>query len=103
MFNILYMCVCLNHFVKRFFYYYLFLFFLTADISIMLEGIRDQLIVTIQKTFQYTQLQAEKLFIELMLCVKKKELVCINILIHIFYATLVPYSFIIIIISSSSH
>lgn len=42
----------------------------------MMEGIHDQLILTIQKTFQYTQVQAEKLFIELMLCVKKKDLVC---------------------------
>lgn len=41
----------------------------------MMEGIHDQLILTIQKTFQYTQVQAEKLFIELMLCVKKKDLV----------------------------
>nr|QHX41567.1 transient receptor potential cation channel subfamily M member 3-like [Octopus vulgaris] len=49
----------------------------TSDDGIMLEGIRDQLIVTIQKTFQYTQMQAEKLFIELMLCVKKKELITV--------------------------
>ena len=41
----------------------------------MPESLRDQLILTIQKTFQYSQEQAEKLFIELMLCVKKKELV----------------------------
>ena len=41
----------------------------------MPEQLQDQLILTIQKTFQYSQEQAEKLFIELMLCVKKKELV----------------------------
>ena len=41
----------------------------------MPESLRDQLILTIQKTFLYNQEQAEKLFIELMLCVKKKELV----------------------------
>ena len=41
----------------------------------MAEPLRDQLIMTIERTFQYTQDQAEKLFIELMLCVKKKELV----------------------------
>ena len=41
----------------------------------MAEPLRDQLILTIERTFQYTQDQAEKLFIELMLCVKKKELV----------------------------
>ncbi|GAB1601203.1 transient receptor potential cation channel subfamily M member 3 isoform X4 [Argonauta hians] len=49
----------------------------TSDDGVMVDGIRDQLIVTIQKTFQYTQLQAEKLFIELMLCVKKKELITV--------------------------
>ena len=41
----------------------------------MVESLRDQLILTIQKTFQYSQEQAEKLFLELMLCVKKRELV----------------------------
>lgn len=45
----------------------------TSDDGDMMEGIHDQLILTIQKTFQYTQVQAEKLFIELMLCVKKKR------------------------------
>lgn len=43
----------------------------------MVESLRDQLILTIQKTFQYSQEQAEKLFLELMLCVKKRELVSI--------------------------
>ena len=41
----------------------------------MPESLRDQLILTVEKTFQYSHEQAEKLFIELMLCVKKKELV----------------------------
>ena len=41
----------------------------------MPETLRDQLILTIEKTFQYSREQSEKLFIELMLCVKKKELV----------------------------
>jgi hypothetical protein len=41
----------------------------------MPESLRDQLIMTIEKIFQYSKEQAEKLFIELMLCVKKKELV----------------------------
>lgn len=49
----------------------------TSDDGDMVEGIHDQLILTIQKTFQYTQVQAEKLFIELMLCVKKKELITV--------------------------
>ena len=43
--------------------------------STMPESLRDQLIMTIQKIFQYTVEQAEKLFIELMLCVKKKDMV----------------------------
>jgi hypothetical protein len=41
----------------------------------MPESLRDQLIATIEKTFQYSHQQAESVFIELMLCVKKKELV----------------------------
>ena len=41
----------------------------------MPEQLRDQLILTIEKTFQYSREQAEKVFIELMLCVKKRELV----------------------------
>ena len=43
----------------------------------MPETLRDQLIQTIEKTFQYNREQAEKLFIELMLCVKKKELITV--------------------------
>ncbi|XP_048733275.2 transient receptor potential cation channel subfamily M member 1-like isoform X2 [Ostrea edulis] len=43
----------------------------------MVESLRDQLILTIQKTFQYSQEQAEKLFLELMLCVKKRELITV--------------------------
>jgi len=43
--------------------------------STMQEMLRDQLIMTIEKTFTYTREQAEKVFIELMLCVKKQELV----------------------------
>ena len=44
----------------------------------MPETLRDQLILTIEKTFQYSREQAEKHFIELMLCVKKKELVSVS-------------------------
>ena len=43
----------------------------------MPETLRDQLILTIEKTFQFKREQAEKLFIELMLCVKKKELITV--------------------------
>ncbi|CAL1532413.1 unnamed protein product [Lymnaea stagnalis] len=49
----------------------------TNDDGTMAEPLRDQLILTIQRTFMYTQEQAEKLFIELMLCVKKKELITV--------------------------
>ncbi|RUS83212.1 hypothetical protein EGW08_009023 [Elysia chlorotica] len=49
----------------------------TMEDGTMAESLRDQLILTIQRTFQYTQEQAEKLFIELMLCVKKRELITV--------------------------
>ncbi|XP_033750310.1 LOW QUALITY PROTEIN: transient receptor potential cation channel subfamily M member 3-like [Pecten maximus] len=49
----------------------------TLEDGTMPESLRDQLILTIQKTFQYSQEQAEKLFIELMLCIKKKELITV--------------------------
>ncbi|XP_025077050.1 transient receptor potential cation channel subfamily M member 3-like isoform X4 [Pomacea canaliculata] len=49
----------------------------TLEDGTMPESLRDQLIMTIQKVFQYSLEQAEKLFIELMLCVKKKELITI--------------------------
>jgi transient receptor potential cation channel subfamily M protein 3 len=37
--------------------------------------IQEQLIHTIMKTFNYTQQQANNLFKELMMCVKKRDLV----------------------------
>ncbi|KAL0607149.1 Zinc finger protein [Plecturocebus cupreus] len=43
--------------------------------SLINESLRDQLLVTIQKTFTYTRTQAQHLFIILMECMKKKELV----------------------------
>uniref|UniRef100_A0A2C9JU93 TRPM SLOG domain-containing protein n=1 Tax=Biomphalaria glabrata TaxID=6526 RepID=A0A2C9JU93_BIOGL len=49
----------------------------TMDDGTMAECLRDQLILTIQRTFMYSQEQAEKLFIEIMLCVKKKELITV--------------------------
>ncbi|XP_076465905.1 transient receptor potential cation channel subfamily M member 1-like [Babylonia areolata] len=49
----------------------------TLEDGTMPESLRDQLIMTIQKIFQYTVEQAEKLFIELMLCVKKRELITV--------------------------
>ncbi|KAM5300157.1 transient receptor potential cation channel subfamily M member 3 isoform 20-T20 [Ctenodactylus gundi] len=41
------------------------------------ESLRDQLLVTIQKTFTYTRTQAQHLFIILMECMKKKELITV--------------------------
>lgn len=49
--------------------------------SIINESLRDQLLVTIQKTFTYSRTQAQHLFIILMECMKKKELVGI-IVVH---------------------
>uniref|UniRef100_A0A6Q2XGQ8 Transient receptor potential cation channel, subfamily M, member 3 n=1 Tax=Esox lucius TaxID=8010 RepID=A0A6Q2XGQ8_ESOLU len=43
------------------------------------ESLRDQLLVTIQKTFTYSRTQAQHLFIILMECMKKKELVSITV------------------------
>ena len=42
--------------------------------------IQEQLIHTIMKTFSYTKRQANNLFKELMMCVKKRDLVKIIIL-----------------------
>ncbi|KAF0033403.1 hypothetical protein F2P81_013469 [Scophthalmus maximus] len=44
--------------------------------GIINETLRDQLLVTIQKTFTYSRTQAQHLFIILMECMKKKELQC---------------------------
>ncbi|XP_072521097.1 transient receptor potential cation channel subfamily M member 3 isoform X1 [Salminus brasiliensis] len=41
------------------------------------ESLRDQLLVTIQKTFTYSRTQAQHLFIILMECMKKKELITV--------------------------
>uniref|UniRef100_A0A9J8D5L4 Transient receptor potential cation channel subfamily M member 3 n=1 Tax=Cyprinus carpio carpio TaxID=630221 RepID=A0A9J8D5L4_CYPCA len=45
--------------------------------GIINESLRDQLLVTIQKTFTYSRTQAQHLFIILMECMKKKELVSV--------------------------
>lgn len=54
---------------------------LSVFCSIINESLRDQLLVTIQKTFTYSRTQAQHLFIILMECMKKKELVR-NTLMH---------------------
>ncbi|KAM4808310.1 transient receptor potential cation channel subfamily M member 3 [Rhinophrynus dorsalis] len=41
------------------------------------ESLRDQLLVTIQKTFTYSRTQAQHLFMILMECMKKKELITV--------------------------
>ncbi|KAK6312905.1 hypothetical protein J4Q44_G00162520 [Coregonus suidteri] len=46
--------------------------------GIINETLRDQLLVTIQKTFTYSRTQAQHLFIILMECMKKKELVSVH-------------------------
>uniref|UniRef100_H3BGC2 Transient receptor potential cation channel subfamily M member 1 n=1 Tax=Latimeria chalumnae TaxID=7897 RepID=H3BGC2_LATCH len=45
--------------------------------GIISESLRDQLLVTIQKTFNYNRNQAQQLFIILMECMKKKELITV--------------------------
>uniref|UniRef100_A0A8C6N8L4 Transient receptor potential cation channel subfamily M member 3 n=1 Tax=Melopsittacus undulatus TaxID=13146 RepID=A0A8C6N8L4_MELUD len=45
--------------------------------GIINESLRDQLLVTIQKTFNYNRNQAHQLFIILMECMKKKELITV--------------------------
>lgn len=62
-------------FMSVFLHYFLFLNFRLIN-----ESLRDQLLVTIQKTFTYTRTQAQHLFIILMECMKKKELVCSHFL-----------------------
>ena len=42
-------------------------------------SLREQLLETMKHTFHLRQEQVEKLFIELMLCMKKKELVCTSL------------------------
>ncbi|TFK07099.1 rhomboid-related protein 4 [Platysternon megacephalum] len=45
--------------------------------GIISESLRDQLLVTIQKTFNYNRNQAHQLFVILMECMKKKELITV--------------------------
>ncbi|XP_044135670.1 transient receptor potential cation channel subfamily M member 1 isoform X3 [Bufo gargarizans] len=47
----------------------------SEEAGIISESLRDQLLVTVQKTFNYSRNQAHQLFIVLMECMKKKELV----------------------------
>ncbi|XP_067839633.1 transient receptor potential cation channel subfamily M member 3 isoform X2 [Heptranchias perlo] len=49
----------------------------SEDGGVINESLRDQLLVTIQKTFNYSRTQAQHLFIILMECMKKKELITV--------------------------
>ena len=44
-------------------------------LRIMSDGVRDQLLVTIQKTFNYSRSQAQQIYLMVMDCMKKRELV----------------------------
>ncbi|XP_078055932.1 transient receptor potential cation channel subfamily M member 1-like [Mustelus asterias] len=47
----------------------------SAEGGIISETVRDQLMVTVQKTFNYSRHQAQQLFVSIMECMKKKALV----------------------------
>uniref|UniRef100_A0A4W3I912 Transient receptor potential cation channel subfamily M member 3 n=1 Tax=Callorhinchus milii TaxID=7868 RepID=A0A4W3I912_CALMI len=49
----------------------------SEEAGVINESLRDQLLVTIQKTFNYSRTQAQHLFIILMECMKKKELITV--------------------------
>ncbi|XP_072258385.1 transient receptor potential cation channel subfamily M member 1 isoform X1 [Pyxicephalus adspersus] len=49
----------------------------SEEAGIISESLRDQLLVTIQKTFNYSRSQAHQLFVVLMECMKKKELITV--------------------------
>ncbi|XP_041034139.1 transient receptor potential cation channel subfamily M member 1-like [Carcharodon carcharias] len=45
--------------------------------GIISESVRDQLMVTVQKTFSYSRQQAQQLFVSIMDCMKKKALITV--------------------------
>ncbi|XP_067829369.1 transient receptor potential cation channel subfamily M member 1a [Heptranchias perlo] len=49
----------------------------SAQGGIISESVRDQLMVTVQKTFNYNRQQAQQLFVIIMECMKKKELITV--------------------------
>ncbi|MGH0117429.1 UNVERIFIED_CONTAM: hypothetical protein FKN15_034616 [Acipenser sinensis] len=49
----------------------------SEEAGIISDSVRDQLLVTIQKTFNYSRNQAQQLFMMLMECMKKKELITV--------------------------
>lgn len=49
-------------------------------VRLLSDGVRDQLLVTIQKTFNYSRGQAQQIFLMVMECMKKRALVGPNVL-----------------------
>ena len=49
----------------------------SGETSSVLDGMKEQLVTTIQRTFNVDVYQAEKLYAELLQCVKKKNLITI--------------------------
>ncbi|XP_053573533.1 transient receptor potential cation channel subfamily M member 1 [Bombina bombina] len=49
----------------------------SEEAGVINESLRDQLLVTIQKTFNYSRNQAHQLLVVLMECMKKKELITV--------------------------
>lgn len=44
-------------------------------VRLLSDGVKDQLLVTIQKTFNYSRGQAQQIFLMVMECMKKRALV----------------------------
>ncbi|CAD5113778.1 DgyrCDS2946 [Dimorphilus gyrociliatus] len=49
----------------------------TKDEESLQDGLKDQLILTIEKTFKYSRDSAEQLLLELLVCVRKKDLITV--------------------------
>lgn len=49
-------------------------------IRLLSDGVKDQLLVTIQKTFNYSRGQAQQIFLMVMECMKKRALVSNDVL-----------------------
>lgn len=50
-------------------------FFFILSCSLVNDDVRDQLLVTIQKTFNYSKSQSQQILLMVMECMKKRELV----------------------------
>lgn len=46
-----------------------------VDLRLLSDGVKDQLLVTIQKSFNYSRSQAQQIFLMVMECMKKRALV----------------------------